>query len=117
MLFRRSIGCLILCMVFVLSSTTAQATRHVDDWQATLQVQVDQAKLPPCHSAAKGAASDEHSGGHHGDCCSSFACCLGLIAEYTIQSFIRSSPLRDFSSGSVMRSALPEPLSPPPKTI
>jgi len=116
MLLRRFIACLMLSMAFVLSSTYAQAMLHVDDWQATLQVEVDKAKLPPCHHAVKDSAPDDHSG-HHGGCCSSFACSLGLVAEYTIHDFVRSSPLRSFSCGSVMRWAMPEPLNPPPKTI
>jgi hypothetical protein len=35
MLFRHFIGCLLLCIFFMASSTYAQATPHVDDWQAS----------------------------------------------------------------------------------
>jgi hypothetical protein len=116
MLLRRFIGCLTLCMVFVLSSTYAQATLHVGDWQMTSQVQVDKADLPPCHHDIDDAASNDKSGGHHGGCCSSFACCLGLVAEYTMDGFTHSAPPHDFGYGTILRSTSPEPLSPPPKT-
>ena len=117
MLLCRSIGCLLLCLVVVLSATYAQAMRHVDDRQATSQAQIVQAQLPPCHQTMKDPASDDRGTGDQGGCFSSFACCFGLAAEYPARTIIRSSLTHDLGNAHAMHSALPEPLSPPPKTI
>jgi hypothetical protein len=107
---------LMLCLAFVLSSSYVQAMAHVDEMGSASKFQVAKAKLPPCHKVMPDGNSDP-DGGHHGACCSNFACALGLTVEDALTPLPHPQQIRSVEYVPASRSVVRQPLDPPPKTI
>jgi len=116
MQLRRMIGCLVMCIVFVLSSTYAQAARQVGDHQGVCRGPVDLPKLAPHYDHDHHFANEHKVGGYRDIRCSGLPCRVGFVTEYNNRRFNHRPRLQGMVIVSAVHSTLDEPLSPPSKT-
>jgi hypothetical protein len=116
MLFRHVIYRLFLCLAFVSASSHAQAMSNMGLGQTIVGHHEVHAPMPPCHEVMDDTGS-EKGGTHKGGCCSTFACCLGLVSETAILERAALIPTYESSGVRSLRSTLFRPLFPPPKSI
>lgn len=111
---RRLIMRLMLCVGLTLATSYAQAIAGRDDVGSTLQI--EKAKLPPCHETASHGQSSG-AGSHDKGCCSNFACAFGLTAQDAFRTYPGVDATYELDLGTTKRSDVQKPLNPPPKFI
>jgi hypothetical protein len=116
MLLHREIHRLLLCLSLVLASSHAQAMSHVDLLETAAYHDDARVQLPPCHQHMLDADSKK-GGQHKGGCCSSFACCLGLLSESAVPERVVAILTHDSVRERTMYSTIFRPLFPPPKPV
>ena len=116
MSLRCLIGRIALCLMMALASVHARAEQLACDGHSPDMALVDHHDMEARHGHGDNGNLPGHKDAGHGNCCFTYVCCAGVVADFTLPPRARMVILHRVEMGGVLTAGGWQPLSPPPKS-
>lgn len=116
MSLRCLVGRIALCLMLAFVSVHVRAEQFGCGGHPPEMASVDHHDMDARHGHGDDGNLPDHKGAGHGNCCFTYACCAGVVADYTLPPRPRIVILHRVEMGGALTADGWQPLSPPPKS-